>query len=362
MIKNPHLTILTCDILRYITSSFISIDKNENLLHNMILTSKCPNMADLVYVDLLKCSVMDEEDFSPFKNINSIVNEITIVEKLYNIVTKKYCYHRATIELIYQNIYELLSHPDINYSIESNMKILTRMITCPVRHVVKLSTFALDEILTRNNFNPDVISGRNSIAANIDYTDDIEWIALFLKHGAHVELGMESRDFSKQPYMLALQMPHVLDIIIKHTNHFYDLGKAYTKINVKDRSRILTGILRHGKIFAFKQLEKTVREHIENFDEWLYDIRAIEASPVRRCFRLPIQQHKISEKDKAMNDIAKKIFLFKHNLECFVRGTITVPAYKYYDVAIIILFLMKNPHLVSLTCDVLRYIVTLVFS
>lgn len=117
------------------------------------------------------------------------MDEITIIEKLYNIETKIYYNNRVTTELIYQNIYELLSHPDINCSIESNMKILIRMIICPQRHIVKLPTPALDEILTRNNFNPDVISGRNFISTIMYHNDDVEWISLFLKHGADVKLG-----------------------------------------------------------------------------------------------------------------------------------------------------------------------------
>lgn len=258
---------------------------------------------------------------------------------------------------IISNIHKLLTHDDIDYSIEQNKCVLKKAILPGGPFSVDDPT--CDKILTKYNLNPDTVFGGNSISELVhSMRTSAERVITFHKHGAnpdlHTALG--------PPYFFARKR-EILDAIVERTAHFDGLGDAVNEHH-SNVTKIFTSILRYGKISAFEYLDKN-KENIKSFESWIKSIRNngnLDIQTMRIYFNTPIQRFSIIDYNKNVNDIVRKMVLFKCNLECLAQSTITVPAYKYYDVAIIILFFMRNQYLTVLTCDVLRYIAVLVFS
>lgn len=316
------------------------------------------------------------------KDINSMIGNKTIIMILYKLsfairygthwkklisseFIKKYDRNKTLGNTLLKNVRILLFHPDIDYSVGPNSKVLEIAI---LGGHLSLKNDEIDELLGRHRLNPDVVMGQNSVARLLgtDFRTDTEKIILFLKYGADVDLDVQNSLYNMPYYVAASKNLVILDMIVTHTKCFRHAETMFRKDTIRDIdfdtvARLFDSILRCGKLTAFENLNK----NIINFDRWLRNIRScteLDMQTMRQCVDIPMDYfHLICGHKKADNSL-RKLILFKHNLECMTQRTIIVPAYKYYDVAIIFLFLMRNRHLTVLTCDVLRYIVALVFS
>lgn len=317
------------------------------------------------------------------RDINSMFDERTIVMILYRLlfalrysicweklIPSKFVAMRDSKTLndtLLKNIRMLLLHPEIDYSMRSNLEVLGLAMTST--SCVSLKNHDIDEILGQRRLNPDVIMEKNSIAEllNVYSQTDIERVKIFLKHGADVDSRPKPNMWYNMPYYIAAkQHQSVLDTIVTHTKYFHHSGMIFGDnvalgISSETIVTLFHSILRCGKLAALENLNKNVI----NFDKWLRNIRGcagLDVRVLRQCVGIPMSCFSLIVGNQDADDILRKLILFKHNLECMTQSTITVPAYKYYDVAIIILFLMRNRHLTVLTCDVLRHIATFVFS
>lgn len=128
--------------------------------------------------------------------------------------------------------------------------------------------------------------------------------------------------------------------------------------------QIFSAILRFGKLSALEYLTDDQKK-IKCFNDHLREIRGytdLDIDTLRKYFAVPIDYFQIVQNNSHANGIIRRLIMFKHNLECLTRHTIIVPAYQYHNIAIIHWFLLKKPHLIILTRDILCYITALVFS
>jgi len=332
-------------------------------------------LIDYDIIDALFKSVQLHINLADFENLNQIIHCETIVGLLFKLHwSLSYfngwggLYHEQLVQRIRElgrskdemcaniaiNIVKLLAHPNFDHSVYQNVTVLAGTI---------ISTFIgndqLDQILTYHNLNPDTILGGDSIGALLrDKTTDPERILIFLKHGAAMHFNIGHGD---QLVYMATYNSEILDVIVTHTKQFAGFSIYF---GPDSNRKVFDSVLRCGNLFALEQIGNHTT-NIQKYEKWLRTIRkhaAMDIDAMRSCFDMPIQSICLVDSDIHIDRSVRKLILFKHNLECLTQSTITVPAYKYYDVVIIILFLIKNPHLTILTCDVLRYIATLVFS
>lgn len=337
--------------------------------------------------ELISFLISDDETYlSKFLDVNTLVEDQTIIHVLYDklasinnpdyasnkcpssvLIRKSGRDKYAVVSNIVSNIRRLLMHPKIDFTIGPNREILEVAMFSQTHLYV--TNNVLDDIFTRHKLNPDVVSDSNSISRLIyNSCNDIDKLYMFIKHGADIHFDTEPERHNDQPYVAALDNLLMLDVIVENTTHFYCLETtirrcANTGPGEKNVMRLFELILRHGKIGALEHLQS--KGNIGRFSNWLKNVRAnicLDAPLMRTCIMPAVESFNLIDDNKNISDIVRKMVLFKHNLECLTQSTIAVPAHKYYDIAIIVLFLMRNPHITVLTCDVLLYITTLVFS
>jgi len=322
---------------------------------------------------------------SKFRDVNTLIGNDTIVSMLYRLCKIRNLrpfgdpeYGHVDISdedvrnNLHVNIINLLSHPDIDFSIPANkntlvsMIIKARMVFYKPGLYMFASNNAMDKIFKIHKINPDILVGGNSILKllkNVSYCDSVDRrINIFIKHGANIELNV-IYDIDRQPYMLYLNNSGMLNTILFHTKNFYCLGDGIKK-HSKKMIPIFEHILQHGKISSLRYLHAKEYENVKIYDDWLRQIRYInfDIETMRKHFSIPIKHFVIINQDIDINDIVQKMCIFKQNLECLMKSSISIPAYRFYDIAIIILFLMKNPSLIVLPQDVLRKIGSFAFN
>ena len=312
-------------------------------------------------------------------NVNSCVNGTTILNLLYqlhigcdkedeDIASQS---NRLCLE---KYIITLLTHPDIDFTIASNAMILTAVIVDLYGDVVLIKNETLDKLFAYHKLDPNIVIQWDLICRVLKL---IDWarrrfkiisdrIEMLIKYGADVNFNANSTNVTEQPYYISKDSRRIFDIIVLHTTHFYHLGHVARYAlsgNITVRSKILDNILKDGKIWSFQYLDKDSYKKIQAFEKWISNIKKynLNIREARECFSLPIKHFDITM-HIGENRVIKKICIFRQNLECLTLKPITTPAYKFYHIAIFILFLMRNQHLTALTCDVLRHIATLVFS
>jgi len=322
---------------------------------------------------------------SKFEDVNALVDNETVVSMLYRLRyfdTKTLRtfwlqeYGPNDINLwdidanLNLNINKLLSHPDINFSVTPNKNTLLLM-ALPIHIYGTLGSYLyiengmLDKILGFHKLNPDVLFGDNSIFKLFNYGLDkaglAEKIEIFIKHGADLELNVNSNSYASQPYMICFNSS-IFDLILCHTKKFYCLQTVFSRQNDNVRiKKLFEHILQYGKLSSLQYLHN---EQIPKYDEWLRNIRKInlDIETMRMCFSTPIENFELIKFNRDVDNIIRKMCIFKQNLECLTKNTITVPAYRFYDIAIIILFLMKYPQLTVLSQDILRLVAFFVFN
>lgn len=336
--------------------------------------------------------------FDKFLTINTLQKGKTLVETLSDIYLSichyinydgqncddlhtKYGYfnivREAVLEILVQYIKNLLCGPAIDYTIGSNIKVLAGAMSPYSFFAIDIDM--IDRILSQHKLNPDIVLGCNSVVKILEVHCAKTWdlhctkmchdtILIYLKHDANLNLNICITDSQKQPYMIATKNPTILDIIVEHTEHFYGLEKLLSSFRSvtclsHDSEKVFESILRCGKISSFKYLGG-YKTNLDIFYAWLKEIQMSnhDVESMRTYFGVPIQNFNLVKSNVHVNDSLRKLILFRCNLECLTRCTVTVPAHRHYEIAIIMYFLIKNPHLTVLTCDMLRYIVTLVFS
>lgn len=364
----------------------IIVNKNEN--HNpwctnpIIYVKMDEYLIDRHFIKAFISSERAGTSLEQFSTINTLVNGRTITGVLCDIqkVTcnptcaqnhielairrEEFCISRHNMaRILTLNITKLLAHPDIDFSIPSNMTSLASTMFLGFPHT---GNEIIDQILTRHKLNPDVVIGCNSVKRLLfDADPNNERICIYLKHGANMDLNIDRTFYGDQPYIIARDKSEIIDTIVAHTEHFRHLEKVMDPCyeSVVSTRKICESILRCGKISALEYLT-TNKKNVDDFNAWLKRIRTFDLNidEMRVAFIAPIQHFELVSNNKNASDAFRKLMLFKHNLECLTQHVITVPAYKYYDIAIILSFLIKYQHLTMLTCDVLRYITVFVFS
>jgi len=320
---------------------------------------------------------------SKFENINSLVNGKTIVAMIYDLrefdirILSMFNNTKIIYDNLRTNINKLLSHPDIDFSEVANKKVLKLMMIVSHSEHLYMNSETLDKILEHHKLNPDDICGRNSIAELLSYrlqkTDTIEKIKIFIKNGANIELNCDTSYCYAQPYAIAKRHPIMFNIVLQHTKNFYCLGDTFSFFKLPNSSnidyptiiQIFEHILQYGKISSLQYLYKKEYQNIKEFNEWIRNIKIyqnLDIEAARICFNSPINKFELINQNKDVDNIVRKMCIFRLNLECLAKNIITVPAYRFYDVAIILYFLMKNPHLTVLSRDILRLIAFFVFN
>lgn len=313
-----------------------------------------------------------EKELNKFDNVNTLVHGKTIIGALYEmyrvvsgILSVYWCnfqiqgYNVDYQDNIRSNIHKLLIHDNIDYSVKQNRLILKKAIF--PNHLFSVDDSIRDKILTKYELNPDVVCDGNAILELVrGGRVSTKCVLTFLKHGANPDLYTDLG----RPYFFAPQNPKILDPIIERTTCFDLLEQALNDLRY-DAAKLFASILRCGKISALEYLDQNKKYNIGRFESWIKSIQNhphLDMQTMQIYFNTPIECFSLIDCNKDVNNIVRKMILFKCNLECLTQSTITVPAYKYYDVAIIVLFLMRNQHLTILTCDVLRHITAFVFS
>jgi len=350
------------------------------------------SLTDLQLVNAVVESVDYRINLTEFTNINSQIQGSTIISVLLSICRRfdGYSYSRITLAnirnklpnwhvdsddihaTILENIRSLLSHPDIDFSVKPNAEALFAVMIHHCTDAPYITNDMLSSLLEHHNWNFNVVIKKNAIQeylraikfTKINVSEVLERIKIFTKYGARMEYGVDDTDdHNVQPYVLASHEPIIFDRVILYTNYFYGLETALLrKLDIEhDGVKIFENILQYGKISSLQYLG-TESEKISAYEQWLKSFQTFDADEMRKCFGVLVNNFEVTIYGHRINNIIRKICLFKCNLECLIQSTITVPAYKFYDVAIIVLFLMRNQHLTILTCDVLRYIAAFVFS
>lgn len=271
------------------------------------------------------------------------------------------------------NIILLLKHPEMDFTIQQNLEVLREVIKRTGIAYWEIGNDDIIEILTLHNLNPDVIMGESSIGILLIhqsrlYFDENETciISAFIERGANVELELDPTNLQNQPYFRTAHLcTRIRDVVISRTTNFYKLGEMIKSQDLSERGlRVIDGIAKHGKMPSLKYLSAEDYEKIQAFEGWIRNIRKLNLTiqEMREHFSVPIQNFQILNFCPIIDQKVRNMCLFRQNLECLTQSTVATPAYKYYHVAIIILFLIHNRHLTVLTCDVLRHIATLVFS
>jgi len=316
---------------------------------------------------------------SQFKDVNTIVQDETIVSMLYKLgyidicrLCKILCNEHVLLDIadignkLRININRLLAHQDIDFSIITNKWTLISMIMNDQQHYLSenfipylhINNETLDKILKFHKINPDILMGDNSIkkllGGRLDRIGLAEKIDIFINHGANLELDVDSQKYRNQPYIMALQNLKIFDTVAFHTKNFYCLGNLFFTpfINVLP---IFEHILQYGKFSSLQYLDKDGRENIKKYDHSLKNIQKLDSVEL-------IQQTQLIRQSKNVDNIVRKICIFKQNLEHLTKNIITVPAYRFYDIAIILFFLIKYPQLTVLSQDILRLITFFVFN
>lgn len=327
-------------------------------------------------IDALFKSAELQSDLSDFENLNRVINCQTIVGLLHGLhwaLSFSHgwgkLYYNTLIQRIHElgrsedvmrinlakNIVNLLMHPDIDFSVYQNNTVLADATVSDF-----MGNDQLDQILTRHNLDPDSILNGDSVKMLLkNQISDPERLLMFLKYRAKRHHDIEYNN--EQLYFLATYDLKILDIVVAHTKRF---DKLLICGDCEATHKVLGSVLRCGNLLALERLNRhTV--NIQKYEQWLRTIRkctTLDLNSLRSYFEMPIQNITLIDDNEYADKCVRKLILFKHNLECLAQSAITVPAYKYYDVAIVILFLIKNSHLTVLTSDVLRYIAILVFS
>jgi len=332
----------------------------------------------LINPQFIDAIITSETQFSlsEFLTINTLLGGKTITQTLddalYSQTSLGRNVHRVidadTCDIISLNIHKLLIHPEIDYSIVQNLQVLEHAMC--LSNSYRLNNATIDALLAHHKLNPDVIASfrgeRGAIFRLVIANDvDIELLSIFWKHGADTNFGNISwsdhpciivlHNLSISDPALARRKLELLDTIVAHTERFYFL-KNIPSSQVICTTKIYNSILRQGKLHA---LEHSRDPNTKLLDDWMQFIRRqthMNMRALRKIFNGAIKRSYM------VNDSVRKLILFKHNLECLTRHTIAAPAYEYYNVAIIVLFLMRNSHLTVLTRDILRYVTALVFS
>jgi hypothetical protein len=127
--------------------------------------------------------------------------------------------------------------------------------------------------------------------------------------------------------------------------------------------QVFNHILQYGKMSSLQYLYKTEYENIKAYNNWLKTIKTqdLDIETMRTYYEIPIRCIKLVNDDD-IDKIIRQMCIYRHNLEGLTKTIVTVPAYRFYDIAIIILFLMNNPRLIILPRDMLRKIAAFVFN
>jgi len=143
----------------------------------------------------------------------------------------------------------------------------------------------------------------------------------------------------------------------------FDTYRYYGSVDIQKIRKVFEHILLHGKISSLQNLSETDYKNIRVYENWLKTIRTQDTSieNMRLYYDLPIRCIKLSDNNE-VSETVRKMCIYRQNLEYLTKSVVTVPAYKFYDIAIIILFLMNNPRLIVLPKDMLRKIATFVFN
>lgn len=336
----------------------------------------------LINPQIIDVIITSETQFSlsEFLTINTLLGGKTITQTLddalYSQTSLGRNVHRVidadTCDIITLNIHKLLMHPEIDYSIVPNLQVLEHAMC--VSNSYRLNNATIDTLLAHHKLNPDVIASfrgdRGAIFRLLIANDvDVELLSIFLKHGANT--NFRNISWWNHPCILALHnlstsdpaLVHckleLLDTIVAHTKLFYFLKNIPFSETIYT-NKIYNSILRQGKLCA---LEHSDDPNLKLLDDWLQFIRRqthMNMRALRKIFNGTIKRLCM------VKDSVRKLLLFKHNLECLTQHTITVPAYKYYNIAIILLFLIRNSHLTVLntrhitlrhrTCVLLNFI------
>uniref|UniRef100_A0A6C0C6R5 Ankyrin repeat protein n=1 Tax=viral metagenome TaxID=1070528 RepID=A0A6C0C6R5_9ZZZZ len=314
---------------------------------------------------------------SKFNDINSRVHNDTVVSMILqlrhfdNRIAEKFG-RSIVYSALRINICKILLHPDIDFSIDQNKSTLAYMMFGGNKKIY-MDIETVETILKCHKLNPDNIIKNNSVAKfmakNFYHPQYVEMISMLIKYGANIELNCSFFSCVQQPYIMGHNNMNALEIILSNTTNFYDLGNMFnigmTRTFTDNHFKIIFDhILMHGKISSLQYLDKKEYENIRKFEEWLQNIQKLSADIdlMRTIFTEPIKAFNLTDKDQYTDSTVRKMCIFRQNLQCLTKSKITVPAYKYYHIAIIILFMINNPRVIVLSRDVLRKIASFVFN
>lgn len=376
MRSDPHVY---CDALYFEDDDLFDIELANLMLSDPDVYYNTLDFRNDHLFDFRKFTLSEFQNTNLFdvNNVNSCVNGTTILNLLYQLhigCDKEDIARQSNRLRLEKYIVTLLTHPDIDFTIASNAMILTAVIVDLYGDVVLIKNETLDKLLAYHKLDPNTVTQWDLICRVLN---QIDWtrkrfkiisgrIEMLIKYGADVNFNAKYMNVTGQPYYISKGSRRIFDIIVSHTIHFYHLGDVARYIlsgNVAVRSEIFDNILEDGKIWSFQYLDKDSYKKIQAFEKWISNIKKynLNIHETRECFSLPIKYFDITT-HIGENRLIKKICIFRQNLECLTLKPITTPAYKFYHIAIFILFLMRNQYLTVLTCDVLRHIATLVFS
>uniref|UniRef100_A0A6C0C619 Ankyrin repeat protein n=1 Tax=viral metagenome TaxID=1070528 RepID=A0A6C0C619_9ZZZZ len=264
------------------------------------------------------------------------------------------------------NINKILAHPNIDFLIQANRATLINIIFYANANMY-MDVETLEIILKYHKINPDAITENNSVALfvtnSFHHPQYTGIISTLIKYGANIELNRSGLHCDQQLYGMS-QNREPLQIILHHTAHFYGLKYIFGNYTHEYIDIIFTHILMCGKISSLQHLNEKDRKSIRIFEDWLRNIRQlpVDIEIMRTVLIEPINEFNLIPQNQNTNSTVRKMCIFRQNLECLTQRKITVPAYKYYHIAIIILFLMNNPKLIDLSRDILRGIASFVFN
>uniref|UniRef100_A0A6C0C8R4 Uncharacterized protein n=1 Tax=viral metagenome TaxID=1070528 RepID=A0A6C0C8R4_9ZZZZ len=308
---------------------------------------------------------------SKFDSINTCVDYNTIASMLLELKRFYKTDARNTLRI---NINKILAHSNIDFTMYQNKGTLINMIFHADEYLY-MDVETLETILKYHKWNPDNIIEKNSVAYFVKknshyqrHPQYAEMISTFIKYGANIELHLSGLSCGQQLYF-TVENDDAFQIIMSHTTNFYDLKglfgyareRTYGDVHT---TKIFEHILIYGKISSLQYLDEKEYKNIRTFEEWLRNIRKFPLSIdlMRIAFIDPIKSFNLIDKDQHVNNAVRHLCVFRQNLECLTKSEITIPAYKYYHVAIIILFLINNPKLIVLSRDILRRIASFVFN
>lgn len=231
-------------------------------------------------------------------------------------------------DVLIVNIAMLFSHPDIDFTIESNIATLSLFMIG--NDGICLGCEILDKILERHRLNPDKIVGENSVnkclkwrpESGIHDDDIFTRVTILIKHGADVNFGADEHNIHRLPYMYADFSEKLFQLILSHTNKFYCLEYVFHFLDDHCSEKIFKHILQYGKISSLKYIGPTDAAKIKGYTR---SLKNISGSSALEYYDTLANYFELTTHGIEINRILRKLCVFKRNVECLVRKPVKVP-------------------------------------